>query len=524
MPPKSLVNAGAILLSFKPLASLASRPLQQQLFCRQIGTFNTEGLERRFEQRRQHIRKETEAWNTDTSAIFTNSELSLKRVDVYGFDFDYTLIHYTVELHKFIYENAKDYLIGKAGYPSGLKDMLYDPSFAIRGLHFDLKHGLLMKIDAYSHIQLTSVYRGHTPVSAEEVFKLYGGTHIPAHFLEATATDGRHTRLKQFIDLFSIPEVTLLADTSEYLLSKNIPFDSEYLFHDVQSAVAEVHRSGTLHKAITDHPERYVKSVPEIPQLLHRLKSDKKLFLVTNSPFWFVNQGMTYILGSKDWRDLFDVVIVSARKPSFYNDVNRPFRALNPVSLAPTWRRVTELSKDVVYHQGNMQEFINMTGWSGDRVLYFGDHVYTDLAEPILHHGWKTAAIIPELEDEIRLENSAIYKDNLSTLLAAESLLQHYQAGTNAHPDHMALLDKWKHERNLSRTKMKELFNTRFGSVFRTERGPTYFCQRLGRYASLYMSSISHLNSYPPTYTFYPRRVSLPHETFVNFDFLTANA
>ena len=58
----------------------------------------------------------------------------------------------------------------------------------------------------------------------------------------------------------------------------------------------------------------------------------------------------------------------------------RPFRALNPVSLAPTWRRVTELSKDVVYHQGNMQEFINMTGWSGDRVLYFGDHVYTDLA------------------------------------------------------------------------------------------------------------------------------------------------
>ena len=70
---------------------------------------------------------------------------------------------------------------------------------------------------------------------------------------------------------------------------------------------------------------------------------------------------------------------------------------------------------------------------------------------------------------------------------------------------------------------MKELYNARFGSVFRTERGPTYFCQRLGRYASLYMSSLSHLNSYPPTYTFYPRRVSLPHETFVNFDFLTAN-
>lgn len=522
MPPK-LVNLGAILFSFKARASLAARSLQQKLCLRQIGIFNTEGLERCFEQRRQHIREETEAWNTNTSAIFTNSELSLKRVDVYGFDFDYTLIHYTVELHKFIYENAKDYLVGKAGYPSGLKDMPYDPSFAIRGLHFDLKHGLLMKIDAYSHIQLTSVYRGHTPVSTEEVLKLYGGTHIPAHFLESATTVGRHARFKHFIDLFSIPEVTLLADASEYLLYKNIPFDSEYLFHDVQSAVAEVHRSGAIHKAITDHPDRYVEYTPEIAQLLHRLKNDNKLFLVTNSPFWFVNKGMTHILDSKDWRDLFHVVIASARKPSFYNDVNRPFRALNPVSLAPTWRRVTQLSKDVVYHQGNMQEFIKMTGWSGDRVLYFGDHVYSDLAEPILHHGWKTAAIIPELEDEIKLENSAIYKDNLSTLLAAESLLQHYQAGTNAHPEHMALLDKWKHERNISRKNMKELYNARFGSVFRTERGPTYFCQRLGRYASLYMSSLSHLNSYPPTYTFYPRRVSLPHETFVNFDFLTAN-
>ena len=57
--------------------------------------------------------------------------------------------------------------------------------------------------------------RGHTPVSTEEVFKLYGGTHIPAHFLNPTAADGRNIRLKQFIDMFSIPEATLLADTSE---------------------------------------------------------------------------------------------------------------------------------------------------------------------------------------------------------------------------------------------------------------------------------------------------------------------
>lgn len=37
--------------------------------------------------------------------------------------------------------------------------MQYDPNFAIRGLHCDSKNGLLMKIDAYNHIQLGSVYR-----------------------------------------------------------------------------------------------------------------------------------------------------------------------------------------------------------------------------------------------------------------------------------------------------------------------------------------------------------------------------
>lgn len=40
-----------------------------------------------------------------------------------------------------------------------MKEMKYHPNFAIRGLHCDSKNGLLMKIDAYNHIQLSSVYR-----------------------------------------------------------------------------------------------------------------------------------------------------------------------------------------------------------------------------------------------------------------------------------------------------------------------------------------------------------------------------
>ena len=44
-------------------------------------------------------------------------------------------------------------------YPSAIKGLTFDPNFAIRGLHCDIKNGYLMKIDAYNHIQLTSVHR-----------------------------------------------------------------------------------------------------------------------------------------------------------------------------------------------------------------------------------------------------------------------------------------------------------------------------------------------------------------------------
>ena len=30
--------------------------------------------------------------------------------------------------------------------------------------------------------------------------------------------------------------------------------------------------------------------------------------------------------------------------------------------------------------------------------MYFGDHLAADLADVTLHHGWKTAAVIRELE------------------------------------------------------------------------------------------------------------------------------
>ena len=58
----------------------------------------------------------------------------------------------------------------------------------------------------------------------------------------------------------------------------------------------------------------------------------------------------------------------------------RPFRELSLDSLLPTWQRVTELRPGRVYLQGNITQFLSLTAWRGNNVMYIGDHVYSDLA------------------------------------------------------------------------------------------------------------------------------------------------
>ena len=47
------------------------------------------------------------------NGVFVNSDISLKHIDVYGFDYDYTLVRYTSEVHKLIYDHAKNMLVDK---------------------------------------------------------------------------------------------------------------------------------------------------------------------------------------------------------------------------------------------------------------------------------------------------------------------------------------------------------------------------------------------------------------------------
>ena len=46
-------------------------------------------------------------------AIFSNNEMILSDIEIYGFDYDYTLVFYSKHLHTLIFNAARDLLINE---------------------------------------------------------------------------------------------------------------------------------------------------------------------------------------------------------------------------------------------------------------------------------------------------------------------------------------------------------------------------------------------------------------------------
>lgn len=57
---------------------------------------------------------------------------------------------------------------------------------------------------------------------------------------------------------------------------------------------------------------------------------------------------MKFLVGD-DWKNIFDVVVVQARKPRFFTDESRPMRIYDEVQKTQLWDRVTKLEKGVIY-------------------------------------------------------------------------------------------------------------------------------------------------------------------------------
>eukprot|EP00656_Telonema_subtile_P001951 TRINITY_DN10848_c0_g1_i4.p1 TRINITY_DN10848_c0_g1~~TRINITY_DN10848_c0_g1_i4.p1 ORF type:complete len:401 (-),score=102.38 TRINITY_DN10848_c0_g1_i4:126-1328(-) len=379
----------------------------------------------------------------------------------------------------------------------------YDHSFATRGLHFDVRHGTLIKLDGNYGIQPTAVTLGREQLSMEEADVLYPDQHL-------SRTD--QTYLKAIQDAFAIPEACLLADTVQFFRDRKINFKSEYLVEDVQSSISNVHISGDMYKAVANNPAAYIQPVGQrVHQLLSTLQqAQKQLFIITNSPYWFMDAGMTHLLGA-DWARYFQVIITSAGKPGFFTG-SRNYRALSSDSGRLKWGEIGDwFLPGRAYAQGSMKGLMKRVDWStaGGQVLYCGDHLHSDLVEPAREYGWKTMCIAAEIEDEVRIRNSPEQQILRDELREVEALIRSVSSPSDT--VHQAVQFLQQHRRSLQ-LNLKIAHNKNFGSIFRTHNRPTLYMDQMHRYANLYTSNLTNLLHYPLDTKFYPRRVRLPHE------------
>jgi len=465
-------------------------------------SYSSDSLWTEYEQAKNWLGCKKLPSDIDPTAVFCNNQIDLKEVEVYGFDYDYTLASYKKSVEYLIHDIAREGLVTQYGYPQDIRKIVYDPHFPIRGLHYDVEKNLFLKVDSSNQIQLGTVHRGRDKLMDEVVLGLYKRRQLPASYLDP------NKKMVQLLDTFSKPEMSLIASVTDYLQYQKLDYEPESLYHDISKCIGSAH--AIFHAEARANPQLYLHKDEElIPYLTMLQESGKKIFLITNSPFETVDKGMAFKIGDQ-WREYFDVIIVQAGKPHFFKNTTQPFRELEVQKNVFLRERVTRLEKGKIYAEGKVDDFQDLTGWRGGKVMYFGDHPYTDLAEATLHHGWHTAAVIRELEVELSKMNSEEYKWGMSWQQVLLALIDESQ--NQIDDATQEVMDEWKAELRDVQEGLKSMFNPYFGSTFRTHNNPTFFSRRLFSYSDIYTSRVTNLQRYSLGHSFYPRRGVLPHE------------
>lgn len=474
----------------------------------------------------------------ENEKVYANSYVDLAKVDTVGFDYDYTLVTYKDELLDLIYSMALNRLVHDFQYPLEMLDsgMKFDPMFSIRGLAVDRETAWICHL-SYTH-KVTVAYEGRSKVSRQKLMKEYSGK-------RALNPEQRKKRLKPLNDLFSMAECCLIADVVQFFKDRNMPFCSRNAVSDILGAIGSTHISGDFHRIVAADPEKYFEPRPHLKEVLVKLKeSGKRLIFVSNSPFWYVDAGMKYVIGD-NWRKMWDVVIVSAGKPSFYTESLRPFRLVDSETGRVQFKKVERLEPGNVYSAGCLLELTKCLDWvskpaniesdsdlqgqftggsslQSPNVLYIGDSLFADLVDAKRNFGWTTAAVTPEVGIEDAKANRVQFANSqtvIDILLYSLREIQDILGNGPRSEEDIHVMDKLERIIALWREEQNRMLGNPFGSVFRAKYVPSLFAHSLRRYCDLYMSNVSALRHYSPQHRFYPEDARLLSHEVQNSNF-----
>ena len=342
---------------------------------------------------------------TPPRGVFCTRSLDLKDIKCIGYDMDYTLIDYKMEVwEERAYHYSKEELRAK-GFPvSGLR---FNPELVCRGLIIDKEKGNLLKVDRFGYVR--RAMHGTRMLSRTETFEEYARNQVDV--------DLRSDRWSFLNTLFSVSEGCLYAqlvdrlDSGQLLAECEEPFDasrcSNYaqLFRAVSRALFRAHVQSTLKSEVIGEIERFVNFDEGMVQaLLDQRRAGKQLALITNSDWVYTRTLMEvayerFLPEGMQWFQLFDLIICSACKPDFFSEARRPsYQVATPDGML---REVIRFERGGWYAGGNARMLEKVLGCRGEQVLYVGDHIFTDVNMAKRGLSWRTCMILQELEREV---------------------------------------------------------------------------------------------------------------------------
>src|SRR5262249_12045993 len=249
-------------------------------------------------------------------------------------------------------------LIEKHGYPEVIRNLPYDPKWAIRGVVVDRQNGNIFKMDRHAYVG--RCYHGFRELTHDERKATYRNEKI-------NLSSDRY----EWIDtLFGLPEAVMYTTLVDWADRQTGAVDYDKLFGDIRTAIDEAHRDDTLKSVIKADLAAYIVKDPLLAETLHKFRSSgKTLFILTNSLYGYTAAVMSFLLDGErkaypSWRNYFDIVMVGAAKPAFFNEV-RPFVQIDPTTGAAltngNGEAIKHLSRDKVYQGGNVIAFEQMT-------------------------------------------------------------------------------------------------------------------------------------------------------------------
>src|SRR6185369_9478569 len=151
------------------------------------------------------------------SRIYVNRNLRLDRIEMVGFDMDYTLALYNQACIEELSMRATLHkLVTTKGYPDAIRTLAYDPMLAIRGLVVDRVNGNIFKPDRYGFPGRAQ--HGLGTIERPKVAELYQRERMRLS-----------NRRYAWIDsLFALPEAVLYANLVDYFDRHDIPAKPDY--------------------------------------------------------------------------------------------------------------------------------------------------------------------------------------------------------------------------------------------------------------------------------------------------------